>query len=86
MQVSIRLSGTCPLPELRLTQTCKRQHCQIQFEQEVSFLRRFAQRIPDVALPFSFQLRIDDFDGMLLDLDFLVLEFGHLQDQGARQA
>ena len=64
---------------LQLTQTRKSQHCQIQFEQEVSFLGRFSQRIPNIALPFSFRFHIDDFDSVLLHLDFLVLEFGHLE-------
>jgi hypothetical protein len=78
-----RSAFVCPeLVSFQLTQTRKSQHCQIQFEQEVSFLGRFSQRVPDIALPFSFRFRINDFDSVLLHLDFLVLEFGHLETKG----
>jgi hypothetical protein len=60
-----------------LTQTRKSQHSRIQLEQEMSFLRRLIQRIPDITLPFSFRLGVNDFDGLLLHLHFLILEFSH---------
>ena len=72
-------SGCAGKRLLDLTQTRKSQHRCIELEQEVSFLWRFVQRVPDIALPLSFRLGIDDFDGLLLHLDFLVFEFGHHQ-------
>jgi hypothetical protein len=60
-----------------LTQTRESQDSSIQLEQEMSLLRRLIQRIPDITLPFSFRLGVNDFDGLLLHLHFLILEFSH---------
>jgi hypothetical protein len=60
-----------------LTQTRKSQDSSIQLEQEMPFLWRLVQRIPDITLPFPFRLGVDDLDGLLLHLHFLIVEFGH---------
>jgi hypothetical protein len=60
-----------------LTQTRKSQHSRIQLEQEMSFFRRLIQRIPDITLPFPFRFGVNDLNGLLLHLHFLILEFSH---------